>query len=395
MSINLNSSNELNPTKLNEILNKTVESLKSTKNEINNIVDSSKDEYKKVEKELEEIKEKVKKVIDEVLDFEKQDRDMRNMLSLKNKNFNKYSESEMRKAYDEANKARINLIIKTEEEKTLRAFRNSLEIRLKNAQELVEKAEGISSQLSVATEYLTGDLDKMTKTMDELSEKHYLGFRIIEAQEEEKRRLAREVHDGPAQSLANVILKFELCEQLVDRDVERAKKEIVDLKHITKGSLKELRKTIYDLRPMSLDDLGLIPTIERYVNIFSDETGIMVDFKHEGNYTDLEGPFQIGLFRIIQEALTNIKKHSKANNASIIMEKERDYLNLSIIDDGIGFEMNNDIKNNDIRQGGFGLVSLRERADLLGGKLNISSGINEGTRIILIISMNEEDNNAL
>ncbi len=137
----------------------------------------------------------------------------------------------------------------------------------------------MGKSVSVASEYLQGNMDEILLTVDDLNKRQYLGIKIIEAQEEERQRLARDIHDGPAQSMANIIVKTELCERLMDIDQVRAKSELENLKVIVKDTLKDVREIIFDLRPMSLDDLGLIPTLERYIYDFSEDTGIETSLK--------------------------------------------------------------------------------------------------------------------
>lgn len=377
--------------RLNEILASTIDTIKESKDEIFEIVNHAREECKRLEEELKSLQVKIRDVLLQVEKLEELDRKSRNNLSSKSKNFHLFDEKDIKEAYDVANEVRLELLLKREEEKNLITRRKEVEIRLKNAYEVYKKAENINKQISVATEYLMGNADNIAETVDELSKRHYLGIKIIEAQEEERLRLARDIHDGPAQSLANVIVKAELCEKLLDMDQERAKSELNNLKGVIRGTLKDVRKIIYDLRPMSLDDLGLIPTLERYIAIFEEDTGIKVTLKTYGSFSDLESAVQIALFRITQESLSNIRKHSKANATSIIIEKSLTKVNLSIIDDGIGFDTENYKSDNNFISSGFGLMNIKERVELLNGNFHISSSSNLGTKLSLFIPLNEED----
>ncbi len=377
--------------RLNEILAATIDTIKESKDEIFEIVNHAREECKRLEEELKSLQVKIRDVLLQVEKLEELDRKSRNNLSSKSKNFHLFDEKDIKEAYDVANEVRLELLLKREEEKNLITRRKEVEIRLKNAYEVYKKAENINKQISVATEYLMGNADNIAETVDELSKRHYLGIKIIEAQEEERLRLARDIHDGPAQSLANVIVKAELCEKLLDMDQERAKSELNNLKGVIRGTLKDVRKIIYDLRPMSLDDLGLIPTLERYIAIFEEDTGIKVTLKTYGSFSDLESAVQIALFRITQESLSNIRKHSKANATSIIIEKSLTKVNLSIIDDGIGFDTENYKSDNNFISSGFGLMNIKERVELLNGNFHISSSSNLGTKLSLFIPLNEED----
>jgi len=135
-------------------------------------------------------------------------------------------------------------------------------MRLKEAYKTVEKADNLISQIGISLSYLTGDLENVSLQIEDMKQKRLLGIRIIKAQEEERQRVAREIHDGPAQSMSNIVLKAEICERLVDSDPEKAKDELRTLKSVVRDTLRDVRKIIYDLRPMSLDDLGLIPTLQ-------------------------------------------------------------------------------------------------------------------------------------
>lgn len=382
---------KLDLNKLNTILKSTVDSIKSSQSEIIEIVDYAREECKRLEEELKVLHIKTIETIKETERLEDLSKKSRLNLAGKSKNYKRYSEKDIKEAYELANDIRIELILKREDEKNLLEKRKELEVRLKNSYEVFKKAEKINKQISVASEYLMGNVDNIAITVDELSKKHYLGIKIIEAQEEERLRVARDMHDGPAQSLANVIVKAELCERLLEMDKDRAKNELQNLKGIIRGTLKDVRKIIYDLRPMSLDDLGLIPTLERYVTIFEEETGINVSLKTYGSFNDLESAIQIAIFRITQESLSNIRKHSQANNASIIIEKSLRKINLSIIDDGIGFNPENNNNSDNPLASGFGLMNIKERADLLNGKVQITSSIGLGTKLSLQIPLNEEE----
>ena len=377
--------------RLNEILETTINFIKGSKDEIFEIVDYARVECKKLEDELKNIQAKMIEIIDQVESLEELDKRSRRNLLNKSKNFNLFNEDEIREAYDLANAIRVDLLLKRGEEKNLIEKRKDLEVRLKNSYEVYKKAENVNKQISVATEYLMGNSKDISDTLDELSKKHYLGIKIIEAQEEERLKVARDIHDGPAQSLAHVIVKAELCEKLLNIDQERAKNELNNLKWIIRLTLKDVRRIIYDLRPMSLDDLGLIPTLERYISIFQEEAEIKVNFKPYGKFDDLESAVQVAIFRIIQEALSNIRKHSQAQSSSIIIEKTLNKINLLIIDDGIGFNPESYKEGCNSVSSGFGLMNIKERVELLNGKFNITSSSNVGTKINLFIPLYEEE----
>lgn len=377
--------------KINEILEKTIQSIDDSKEEIVEIVEHARRECIKIEEELNEIRTKVDKVIEEVDFLEIEEKRSRANLSKVSKNFDIYSEADIKEAYDKANELRVMLLLKREEEKVLIERRAEKELSLKSAIEVYEKSERVGRSVKVASEYLKGNLDEIIFTVDDLNRRQLLGIKVIEAQEEERQRLARDIHDGPAQSMANILVKTELCEKLMEMDQKKARNELQNLKTIAKDTLDDIRKTIYDLRPMSLDDLGLIPTLERYIYNFNENTWTNVELNIIGQEHELEPAIEVAIFRVIQESLNNIRKHSKATNAMIAVEFIGDRLNLSITDNGIGFNMkemdNADTKTN----GGFGLISIRERIELLEGTFHIRSAPGTGTKLTISVPLIEED----
>lgn len=377
--------------KINDILQKTIYSIQNSKEEIIEIVEHARKNVTIVERELYEIKEKVGEVIREVDLLEIEERKKRSFLANVDKNFHIYSEEDLEDAYDMANKVRIELLIKREEEKNLIGKRKELEMRLKSAKEVYKKAEKAWKSISVVTEYLKGNLDEILFTVDNLNKRQALGIKVIEAQEEEKHRIARDIHDGPAQSIANILIKAELCERLVDKDKDKFKQELTSLKDIIRLTLKDVRKIIYDLRPMSLDDLGLIPTLERYISNFSDFTGINVELKVFGQEVDLNSSIQIAIFRVVQEGLSNINKHSKATEAKIVVEFTATRLNVTIVDNGIGFDYDK-VYHDDNGNSGYGLINMKERIQILGGSLSVKSAPYKGTRINFHILLSEGEN---
>ncbi len=142
----------------------------------------------------------------------------------------------------------------------------------------------------------TGAMGTASATGDALA-------RIIQAQEEERQRLARQMHDGPAQSMTNLILRAELCERLVKSQPERAAAELVELKSMVNNTLQETRQFIFDVRPMILDDLGLVAAVKRYVEEYNQKRGTTVSLTVKGVDRRLPNPLEIALFRIVQDAL--------------------------------------------------------------------------------------------
>jgi two-component system sensor histidine kinase DegS len=207
-----------------------------------------------------------------------------------------------------------------------------------------------------------------------------LGIYAIWAQEEERRRFAREIHDGPAQLLNSVVLRIDVCQRLVETDPQRLALELPQLKELVRLSLQDVRKLIFDLRPMALDDLGLVPALRILLKDHTAKSGIQGELTVNGTEARFDGAVEVALFRLVQEALTNVAKHSGASKVTIRIDlTDPDQIHLTVTDDGVGFDLST------LRQQGaagrFGLVSMRERAELLGGRLTVVSARGAGTTL--------------
>ncbi|NLE75206.1 MAG: sensor histidine kinase [Chloroflexi bacterium] len=202
---------------------------------------------------------------------------------------------------------------------------------------------------------------------------------IIEAQEDERRRLARQMHDGPAQSLTNLILQAEIVERLFDSDPDAARAEIGNLKNAVNTTFHRIRDFIFNLRPMILDDLGLIPTLRKYVQAFGEEAGVLATLNLVGKETRLPNHAEIVVFRGIQALLDNVHRHAAAANVQVILDIQDAQAAVSVEDNGGGFDTS--ILRSGKGSGRGGLLTLRNRLHTLGGDLEIDSSAGRGTRV--------------
>ncbi|BDG60253.1 sensor histidine kinase [Caldinitratiruptor microaerophilus] len=208
-----------------------------------------------------------------------------------------------------------------------------------------------------------------------------IGMSAIRIQEEERRRVAREIHDGPAQLLANVVLRIDVCLRLLDQDRERLRQELSQLKDLVRISLQDVRKVIFDLRPMALDDLGLVPALRAYIKEYQSRTGVEVDLASFGADRRFDPALEIAVFRSVQEALTNVARHSGASRAQVTVEVRQGELRATVQDNGVGF----DPALQGRREGSFGLAGMAERARVLGGWLEVESQPGQGTRLQFVV----------
>lgn len=206
--------------------------------------------------------------------------------------------------------------------------------------------------------------------------------RIVQAQEEERQRLARQMHDGPAQSLTNFILQAEICQRLFDRNPERAAEELDNLKTNAGITFQKVRDFIFDLRPMMLDDLGVVPTVRRYVESFNEKSGIETGLELMGEERRLEAHREVMIFRGIQELLVNARDYAAPSKISIRLDMGNERIRADIEDNGRGFDTQaafssmNDSTSDPRTQS---MITLRETFELVGGILTISSSETDGT----------------
>lgn len=203
---------------------------------------------------------------------------------------------------------------------------------------------------------------------------------LVNAQETERQRLSRQMHDGPAQALSNFILQTEIAMRLLDVDAGQAREELNNLKVSAMSTFQKVRNFIFELRPMMLDDLGLVPTIRRYSDAFKEQAGLDVNVTVTGHERRLEPYLEVMLFRAIQELLGNAARHSQATLVKVILDLGEDRVRVSVDDNGKGFDPDS------IQQGNsLGLKLIRERTEMLGGSFEIDSAMGKGARILFAV----------
>ncbi|MCR9043781.1 two-component sensor histidine kinase DegS [Bacillus velezensis] len=373
---------------LDSILMKMLKTVDGSKDEVFQIGEQSRQQYEQLVEELKQIKQQVYEVIELGDKLEVHTRHARNRLSEVSRNFHKFSEEEIRNAYEKAHKLQVELTMIQQREKQLRERRDDLERRLLGLQEIIERSESLVSQITVVLNYLNQDLRQVGLLLADAQAKQDFGLRIIEAQEEEKKRVSREIHDGPAQMLANVMMRSELIERIFrDRGTEDGFQEIRNLRQNVRNALYEVRRIIYDLRPMALDDLGLIPTLRKYLYTTEEYNGkVKIHFQCIGDTENqrLAPQFEVALFRLAQEAVTNALKHSESEEITVKVEVTADFVVLIIKDNGKGFDIK-DAKQK--KNKSFGLLGMKERVDLLEGTITIDSKIGLGTFIMIKVPL--------
>ncbi len=230
-------------------------------------------------------------------------------------------------------------------------------------------------------------------------------YNVLQELELERKRIARELHDSTIQTLTILIYKAEYCEKIIEKDSIRTKMELQLMIDLLKESIADIRNSIYNLHPMSIEDLGLVDSIQRYLILLNRDTNINFVLKVEGTEVQCCPIVNVSLYRIVQESCNNIIKHSKGTKACISITYTDNNLYLTVQDNGIGLCKENNTLNKDMDDycnnifnyninNGYGLTMMRERVNLLSGKFEITY-TKDGTiiKVCIPLSLNKEENN--
>jgi two-component system sensor histidine kinase DegS len=316
-------------------------------------------------KELKEIDINIRQSNDEVAKLTQRNAQLTNKLRQMEMNLDTFPRKDIREIYTTAGDAQMRLFMMRIQLEKLQARQQSLE-QLQATQRKVLEALGRGAQAA-----------GRGPTGQDMSAS--LIARVIEAQESERQRLARQMHDGPAQSLTNLILQAEICERSFDGDPKRTREELGGLKSAVKGTFQKVREFIFDLRPMMLDDLGVLPTLRRYVQEFREKNGVAANFTLTGKERRLPAPVEVTIFRAVQTLLKNVQEHAHASKVDVAVALEDDSVSVVVEDDGSGFNVDEALTTA-AEQHAIGLTAMRNQIELLGGHVQIESAAGRGTR---------------
>ena len=234
-------------------------------------------------------------------------------------------------------------------------------------------------QLETLRETLNAMLDRLDEHGERL---RALSSQIMNAQEDERLRIARELHDETAQALASLLVRQRVAER--SQDPATLQRTMADMRAVTSEALEGVRRMALELRPTMLDDLGLVAALDAYTRQFSQRTHVQVELRATGRPDRLPPEVELVVYRVIQEALSNVARHSGGTRAEVALVAEAGRLTVLVADNGRGFELDAAL---DSRQRSLGLFGMRERAALVAGTLELSSAPGRGTRVRLIVPL--------
>jgi two-component system sensor histidine kinase DegS len=248
----------------------------------------------------------------------------------------------------------------------------------------------ISDEESNSKEIISDEINSEESKSEEIINLQKIndkGLSILEAQEIERQRIARDLHDSTVQNLTSMVHKSELCIKLIDIDAIRAKLELNTMSNTLKSVINDMRGIIYNLKPMSLDDLGLTITVQRYANRIMDLNNLQVKVLANEEVKEILPVIKVTLFRIIQEACCNVLKHASATLINIDIKYEEHKVKVVIKDNGFGFSMERLQTNSTEQSSSFGLSIMKERISLLSGTLDIQSEKGKGTIVTVSVPL--------
>lgn len=270
----------------------------------------------------------------------------------------------------------------------LREEQKKLEKEIEEQKISLEKCKDRLEELAFVFQEAKRDLSREEYRTDRMNETY--GIALLEMQEKERQRISRDLHDYTVQNLTALVHKTELCSKMIDIDPVRSKLELSMMSKTLREIIDDTRYMIYNLRPMSFDDIGLEIAIERALDKLEMSGQKKIKFSVEGEPYELKPIIGITLLRIIQEGCSNAVRHAKSSYIKVILTYHTDHISVLIEDDGKGFDMKLSPKKNE-DYSGFGLRMMKERVYLLSGKLEITSREDCGTKILVRIPVTGEE----
>ncbi|MBR3623752.1 MAG: sensor histidine kinase [Selenomonadaceae bacterium] len=365
---------------LMSIVTGTISTIEEHKGELFEIYDHTRAEIDVVKDRIKKTGEDLKRREQTRAKLEQEEQALKQELALASRG---YSEEEIEKSYDKL----IDMQQKRSETEAsverLMVEREQLITREHHLTQMFRQAEHYTLAIGSVLSYLSREIEGIAWKIDELQKEKFTGARVIKAQEEERRRISRELHDGPLQELTGLLYETVVSEKLVDRDPEGAVGSIQKLRRGIRATMGDIRQVIFDIRPMALDDQGLVGALEELCSNLRDRNVIDAAFDWDGEEYKFKKHVEVAVFRIVQEALNNAAHHSGLKKARVRLNFTNASANIIVEDKGVGFDVE-DVKKNRFDDGEhFGIISMKERAGLIGAKFQINSGKNQGTRVHL------------
>lgn len=336
-------------------------------------IDNLESEYVQTQRELKEIDVLIKQSAAEVERLAQRNSQVTNYVRQLQTNFDTVPREDIREGYEAVQNAQQRLYTMRGQLEKLQSDQRNLERLADLQRRMLEMTGGMVTLPEVGRKTATGDPSNVV--------------RIVQMEEAARRSLVRRMHDGPASSLSNFILQAEICQRMFDISPERARSELNALKGSAAATFETVKDFIFDLRPMMLDDLGVVPTLRRYVET-QDKGTEQISITVTGTERRLEEHVEITVFRAVQELLNNARRHAQATQIRVFLDLSPDGLMAAVEDNGHGFDVD-EVFSAGSRS--LGLANMRERIEMLGGELKIESPLGQGTRAEFRIPLQQQN----
>lgn len=345
---------------------------------IDQMLSAYREELERTRREVQEVEVLVRQSTGEVEKLAQRELVVSNRVRDLEVNLDRYSKDEIKNFYTAAQEVQMRLQIMRGQLEQVQTRRDALRMQQSRLADMVALLEEVRDAVQRG---VGGPTSENGMTTEELIAS------IIQSQENERLRISLQMHDGPAQAMSNLVLRAEICQRLLDRDIEQARAELNALKTAINTALQDTRKLIFDLRPMTLDDLGLIPTLRRYVTQFGEKSGLEVNLMVQNLEQRLPSHYEVTIFRFLQEALNNVAKHANAHQVRVLIDGSGHTLQILVEDDGSGFHVSETLNNINLRRHR-GIASMRQQIEvILRGEFGIESAIGRGTRVAATIPL--------
>jgi two-component system sensor histidine kinase DegS len=330
-------------------------------------------EHEQITKRLREIQSMIDQTQAEFRRLQQRSVDVTTQMKRIEENFDTVPRNDIKAVYTSALDTRTRLLSSQAQLEKLQQDRAQLEHFGNLLGNLLNSLEGVAlpAPAAAGAQQSAGETQLSNETI----------VRLVQSQESERQRLARQMHDGPAQSLTNFILQAEICRRLFDRDPSRATEELENLKTAASTTFQRVRDFIFELRPMMLDDLGLVPTMRRYVDVFTEKSGIETRINVVGEERRrLEPHTEVTFFRSLQELLAYARENARSTKIDIVLDITSNPAKASVTFNGRTItEIEEEVEQN--RHKMFGLAALAERIELVGGQIEFHSIEGEPNRV--------------
>ena len=372
--------------RLDRILLNVVDTLEKGQNDIFDIAEECHHQAAAMEAQLKELNDAITKGIAEVGRLEQQERYARLRLMEVSRNFRSNSEETIKEVYEKAREMQVKLANVRQEEAGLRHRRDEMGRQQKKIHEIAVRADGFLGSTNFALKVLKGNVERISDTMEESARRQQMEMWIIESQEAERRKIARDLHDGPAQSLAGILIRLDLIKQLRQGDNTNAMSELDSIQDMGRETLSDIRRIMFDLKPSLFHEENFSTTLLEYFNDFEDKYNFNIEFMPIGSIGKYELSLEIALFRLVQEAITNVRKHAGVKRAMVKIEDTGACLTIVIKDEGCGFDLDA-VRSEKER---YGIIGMKERVGLFGGELDLISSPGSGTQVIVKVPLEGE-----